>query len=356
MNEEFWKNRKVFITGHTGFKGGWLSLFLHNLGADIAGYSLAPAAEPSLFSVAKIGGLMKSFIGDVRDLARLSEAMADFKPEIVIHMAAQPLVRQSYDDPIETYSTNVMGTVNLLEAVRQTTSVKAVVNVTTDKCYENREWPWGYREIDPLGGYDPYSSSKACSEMVSAAYRSSFFSADSSNLAPAVATARAGNVIGGGDWSQDRLVPDLVRAIAGGSKLSIRNPGAIRPWQHVMDPLRGYLILAELLFTKGNEFAEGWNFGPNSDEARPVGWVVEKLQEYWGKTEQWVMQQGVQPHEANLLMLDTSKSRSRLDWVPKWPLEVALEQVVDWYKSWLNGEDMQVKTLQQVVLYNHWSS
>ena len=278
VNASFWRGKKVFVTGHTGFKGGWLCLWLQQLGANVTGYALQPPTTPSLFEIAVIGRGMESIIGDIREATTLSDAVRTAQPELVIHMAAQPLVRYSYENPIETYSTNVMGTVHLLEAIRKTQSVKAVVCVTSDKCYENREWEWGYRENDPLGGYDPYSNSKACAELVTAAYRNSYFNPDKYfEHGVAVASARAGNVIGGGDWAQDRLVPDMLRAIECGKPVLIRNPDAIRPWQHVLEPLSGYLLLAESLLTHGPANAEAWNFGPHDADAKPVRWIVDRL-------------------------------------------------------------------------------
>ena len=280
---DFWRGKRVFLTGHTGFKGSWLSIWLHSLGAEVTGYALEPPTDPSLFSLAGVDGLLTSIIADVRDLERLQAEMVHAAPEIVIHMAAQPLVRDSYKIPVETYATNVMGTVHLLEALRSCPALRAVVNVTTDKVYENREWLWGYREIEPMGGYDPYSNSKGCSELVTAAYRSSYFNPlDYSRHGVAVATARAGNVIGGGDWANDRLIPDVVRSILAGEPVQIRNPGAIRPWQHVLEPLSGYLTLAEHLFAGGARYAQGWNFGPAEEDARPVAWLVERLCSDWG--------------------------------------------------------------------------
>ena len=352
MNPTFWLGKRVLLTGHTGFKGSWLSLWLQSLGAHLVGYALAPPTNPNLFDVADVGKGMTSILGDIRDLAKLQEVFQEHRPEIVIHMAAQPLVRYSYQNPVETYATNVMGTVNLLEAVRNTPSVKAVVNITTDKCYENREWIWGYRENEPMGGFDPYSNSKGCAELVSAAYRSSFFNA--SNYAEhgvATATVRAGNVIGGGDWAQDRLIPDILTAFEQGRKVEIRNPYAIRPWQHVMEPLRGYLTLAERLFEHGPSFAEGWNFGPNDEDAKPVGWIVEQMAGLWGADAQWQVDTGAHPHEANYLKLDISKARSRLNWNPALRLNDALALIIDWTRQHHAGTDMRAVTLTQLQSY-----
>jgi CDP-glucose 4,6-dehydratase len=295
---------------------------------------------------------MTSVIGDIRDLAKLQTVFAEFQPEIVIHMAAQPLVRHSYQHPVDTYSTNVMGTVHLLESVRHSSSVKAVVNITTDKCYENREWVWGYRENEPMGGFDPYSNSKGCAELVSAAYRSSFFNADSyGQHGVAIATVRAGNVIGGGDWAQDRLIPDILAAFKQGRKVEIRNPHAIRPWQHVMEPLRGYLTLAEQLFEQGPSFGEGWNFGPNDEDAKPVAWIVEQMAELWGAEAQWQIDSSDHPHEAHYLKLDISKARSRLNWHPALCLKDALALIIEWSKQRAAGANMHKLTLSQLQHY-----
>lgn len=352
VNPAFWYGRRVFVTGHTGFKGSWLSLWLQELGAEVTGYALPAPTNPSLFDVARVEQGMKSVIGDIRDGTKLASAMRQAAPSVVIHMAAQPLVRRSYVDPVETYSTNVMGTVHLLEAVRQTPSVRAVVNVTTDKCYENKEWAWGYRESEPMGGFDPYSSSKGCAELVSAAYRNSFFSpARYSEHQVALATARAGNVIGGGDWATDRLVPDILAAFEKAQPVVIRNPHATRPWQHVLEPLRGYLMLAEKLYTEGTAFAEGWNFGPHSDDARPVEWIVKQLAEKWSYGASWQIDAGDHPHEANYLKLDISKASHRLDWQPAMRLDQALGLIVDWSRENTAGTDMRAFTQSQIHAY-----
>ncbi len=351
INPEFWKSKRVFLTGHTGFKGSWLSIWLQSLGAELTGFSLAPPTTPSLFEEARVAEGMTSVLGDVRDLLALQTALNKAKPQIVIHMAAQPLVRYSYQNPVETYAVNVMGTVNLLEAVRHTPSVRAVVNVTTDKCYENQEWIWGYRENEPVGGFDPYSNSKACSELVSSSFRNSFFSGSS----VALATARAGNVIGGGDWATDRLVPDILRALETRQTVSIRNPHAIRPWQHVLEPLSGYLQLAEHLFTAdGQSFAQAYNFGPREEDAKPVQWIVENMCALWGDQAQWEQQAGEHPHEANYLKLDISKAKTRLGWQPKWSIETTLAKIVDWHLVYLakNGvRNMRSMTLDQIHQY-----
>lgn len=345
MVTDFWKGKKVLVTGHTGFKGSWLCLWLQSLGAEVTGYALAPPGNPSLFEETRVAQGMVSLHGDIRDPEQMNRAMTRFQPEIVIHMAAQSLVRHSYLNPVETYATNVMGTVNVLEAVRQTASVRAAVIVTSDKCYENREWVWGYRENEAMGGYDPYSNSKGCAELVTSAYRQSFFRDGSA----AVASARAGNVIGGGDWAADRLVPDMVRAIADRRPVSIRNPRAIRPWQHVLEPLSGYLLLAQKLYEDGTAYAEGWNFGPREDDARPVQWIAEQFTGLWGEGASWVLDGAEHPHEAHYLKLDCSKARMRLDWQPKWSLETSLRKIVAWQKAHLRNQDMRTFTLEQIL-------
>lgn len=345
LNDKFWKEKKVFLTGHTGFKGSWMVLWLQKLGAKIKGYSLAPNTEPSLFEVAGISDGIESHIGDVRNLDDLKKSILDFSPEIVIHMAAQPLVLASYSDPVGTYQTNVMGTVNLFEAVRGCDSVQAVINVTTDKCYQNNEWAWGYRESEPMGGYDPYSNSKGCSELVTSAFRQSFFK-DKTNVA--VASARAGNVIGGGDWSDNRLIPDALKAFDTGIPASIRNPLAIRPWQHVLEPISGYLMLAEKLFYSENEYAEGWNFGPNDKDAKPVGEVLDFLVAHWPCDVKWVLDKTGQPHEAQFLKLDVSKAKLRLKWEPRWDLNKALKAIIDWHFAWRDGENMKAFSFNQI--------
>ena len=347
-----YKNRKVLVTGHTGFKGSWLCLLLHRLGADVYGYALEPPTEPSLFKEAKIEELITSHIGDIRDLERLQTILHQIQPEIIIHMAAQPLVRESYKNPVETYAVNVMGTVNLFEAIRHTSSVKSVVNVTTDKCYENREWHWGYRENEPMGGYDPYSNSKGCSELVTASFRNSFFNpGDYQKHGVAIASARAGNVIGGGDWADDRLIPDFIRAIVKGEKVKIRSPFAIRPWQHVLEPLTGYLILAEKLFTEGPEFAEAWNFGPDDSDAQNVEWITKTICELWGEGASYELDKKPQPHEANYLKLDCSKAKAELNWFPKWDIETTLKTIVDWNKAYISNDNIRTVTEKQITHY-----
>lgn len=352
IDTSFWHGKRVLLTGHTGFKGSWLSLWLQTMGAQVLGYALAPPTQPSLFAVAKVSDGLTSIIGDVRDLNALSAELAKFMPEIIIHLAAQPLVRYSYQNPVETYATNVLGTVHLLDAVRSTPSVKAVLCVTTDKCYENREWLWGYREHEALGGYDPYSSSKACAELVTAAYRNAYFSADSyTQHGVAVASARAGNVIGGGDWAADRLIPDILHALSEDRPVLIRNPNAIRPWQHVLEPLSGYLLLAQKLYEHGPAYAEAWNFGPQDDDAKPVHWLADTLIKAWGGTAQWQLEGGNHPHEAHYLKLDCSKAKSRLNWFPQWPLATALDAIVDWQQHYLQGADMRAVCLRQIADY-----
>ncbi|MEI6286677.1 MAG: CDP-glucose 4,6-dehydratase [Bacillota bacterium] len=390
MTREFWKSKRIFITGHTGFKGSWLVMMLNEMGAEVCGYALTPPTEPSLFDVTKLSDMCEHNIGDIRDYQRLLATLTTWQPEIVIHMAAQPLVRESYVKPLETYEINVMGTANLLEAVRNCPSVRAVVVVTTDKCYQNNEWAWGYRENDRLGGYDPYSNSKACSELVVSAYRQSFFqppvgeelsscqvvklSSDSteksdcisafsfqlSAFVPAIATARAGNVIGGGDWAKDRLIPDILRAIEAGEPVRIRNPYSIRPWEHVLEPLAGYLQLAENLYTHGHKFAEAWNFGPSDDDAKPVEWIVERMCGLWNDQlpttnhqppAAYCVDDGEHPHEANYLKLDCSKSRQELGWQPSWNLSQTLEKIVEWHRAYINREDMRELSFKQIEKY-----
>lgn len=352
MDSKFWNGKGVFLTGHTGFKGSWLCLWLHALGAEVTGYALDPPTDPSLYGLCGIERLTTSIIGDVRDGKKLAGAMAAARPDVVIHMAAQPLVRDSYKIPAETYEINVMGTVNLLEAVRNCGSVKAVINVTTDKCYENREWIWGYRENEPLGGYDPYSNSKACSELVTSAYRSSYFNpADYRRHGVALATARAGNVIGGGDWATDRLLPDCARAVLTGERILIRNPSAIRPWQHVLEPLSGYLMLAQRLFEDGAAFSEPWNFGPDESDARPVEWLVKTFCSQWGGGASYESEQGEHPHEAHYLKLDCSKAKTKLGWRPRWDLERAIDRIVEWTRAYQSRQDVKSVCLKQIEAY-----
>ncbi|NUZ08204.1 CDP-glucose 4,6-dehydratase [Piscinibacter koreensis] len=348
MNPAFWRDKRVLLTGHTGFKGSWLALWLQAMGAEVQGYALAPPTSPNLFDAANVAAGMNSMLGDIRDLDALQRCVAVFRPEIVIHMAAQALVRPSYADPVATYATNVMGTVHVLETVRRSPGVRALVNVTTDKCYENREWVWGYREDEPMGGHDPYSNSKGCAELVTSAYRRSFFG---TRDGVAVASARAGNVIGGGDWAVDRLVPDILRAFERKEPVRIRNPHATRPWQHVLEPLSGYLTLAERLCTNGQAVAEGWNFGPADSDARPVQWIVERLVAAWGEGASWEVDPGEHPHEAHYLKLDISKAAQRLHWQPAWNLDTALQRVAEWHRAWLAGADVAAVCRAQIHQY-----
>lgn len=348
----FWHGRRVFITGHTGFKGGWLSLWLCQLGAELCGVALHPPVETNLFNDARVGQGMRSEFADIRNPEALKTILRDHRPEVVFHMAAQPIVRKSYEDPVGTYATNVMGTVNLLEAVRGCNSVRSVVIITTDKCYENKEWIWPYRETDTLGGYDPYSNSKACAELVASAYRNSFFNPnDYSRHRVAIATVRAGNVIGGGDWAEDRLVPDIMRAFAANQVLKIRNPKAVRPWQHVLEPLRGYLLLAERLLTDGCAHASAFNFGPEYGEARQVDWIVHRLAKHWGTDLDVEIDSNMQPHESNTLRIDWSRASESLGWRPLLSLDQALELTADWYRCRKQGVDMRDHTLEQINCY-----
>lgn len=352
IDNGFWRDKRVFLTGHTGFKGSWLCLWLSTLGARVGGYALEPPTDPSLFELAGVGELVSSVIADVRDLDRLKSELTSFAPEIVIHMAAQPLVRDSYKIPVETYAINVMGTVHLLEAVRACPGVRAVVNVTTDKCYENREWVWGYRENEPMGGFDPYSNSKGCSELVTSSYRSSFFNPQRfSEHGVGLASARAGNVIGGGDWASDRLIPDIVRSLLAGEPVKIRNPHAIRPWQHVLEPLSGYLTLAQKLYENGAGYAEGWNFGPAEGDAWPVEKIVQRMCQQWGRGAGYEIDRGEHPHEAHYLRLDCSKAHSSLNWSPKWSLEKSLDSIINWTEAYRNGGNLQKICLEQIADY-----
>jgi len=347
-----WQRRRVFLTGHTGFKGSWLAVWLARLGAQIRGYALDPCTEPNLFNLASVGNIVEDVRGDVRDYAKLEASITDFAPEIVFHLAAQPIVRRSYADPVGTYSTNVMGTVHLMEAIRKTPSVHAVVCVTTDKCYQNQEWIWPYRETDPLGGHDPYASSKACAEIVSAAYRSSFFPIEPLHEhRVALATARAGNVIGGGDWSEDRLIPDLIRGFRSGQPVLIRRPNAIRPWQHVLDPLHGYLMLAQELLAQPARFASAYNFGPSDEDVWPVERIATKLVRMWGDGASWIRDSVPSVHEDQVLRLDASKARVELGWQPKLKIEAALEWTMGWYRAWNQGANMAEFTRTQIIEY-----
>jgi CDP-glucose 4,6-dehydratase len=351
MNTSFWHGRKVFLTGHTGFKGSWLSLWLQHMGAEVTGYALPAPTTPSMFELAGISRGMVSVLGDIREPAALQASLGASGAEVVFHLAAQPLVRQGYAKPVETYATNVLGTVHVLEAVRQIPSVLAVIIVTSDKCYENREWVWGYRENEPMGGFDPYSSSKACAELVTSAYRRSFFDVTGSRVS--IASARAGNVIGGGDWADDRLIPDLLRALARGQALRVRNPNARRPWQHVLEPLSGYLTLAQRLVDEGPRYARAWNFGPCDDRANTntVQELVERLVDLWGHGARWELDAAAHPHEASQLRLDSTLAQQQLGWSPKWDLDKALTRVVDWHKAHIQGHDMRQVSLEQIKDY-----
>ncbi len=355
VNPSFWNGKNVFLTGHTGFKGGWLSLWLASMGAKVTGYALAPNTTSNFFDVVKVAGdLKQSYIADVRDLEKLQKAVAFTKPEILIHMAAQPLVRYSYANPVETYATNVMGTVHVLESMRALDCVRAVVVVTTDKCYENKEWSWGYRENEPMGGHDPYSSSKGCAELVTNAYCQSYFAPEKyAQHKVAIASARAGNVIGGGDWSVDRLIPDAIKAFEKKEALMIRNPLATRPWQHVLEPLSGYLVLAQALHDRGAKFDGGWNFGPRDEDARAVQEVINLLIRNWGSLASWTQDQSEQPHEAHSLKLDCSKARQDLNWVPKWNLEQAIEKITQWHQAFRQESNMHEMSLKQITDYQN---
>lgn len=348
VNPSFWKGKKVFVTGHTGFKGSWLSLWLQDMGAVVKGYALEPNTTPNLFTEAKVGQNMDSEIGDITDLKRITDSMIAFNPEVLIHMAAQPLVRLSYKEPVLTYATNVMGTVNVLEVARKCSELKAIVSVTTDKCYENKEWAWGYRENEPMGGHDPYSSSKGCAELVTAAYRKSFFNETNSAF---LASARAGNVIGGGDWSDDRLIPDILKAFEKNDPVIVRNPMATRPWQHVLEPLSGYLVLAQHLYEDGSNYAEGWNFGPKDEDCKSVSWILDKMVAKWGKGASWELDKNNNPHEAGYLKLDCSKAAIQLNWHPKWNLENTLESIINWHQHYLSGKNIQEQCLLEIAKY-----
>jgi CDP-glucose 4,6-dehydratase len=347
VDKEFWKNRRVLITGHTGFKGSWLLLWLKHLGAEVTGFSLEAPTTPSLFEATNIDKDFNHVIGDIRNLNSLFECINTFAPELVIHMAAQSLVFDSYIDPVSTYQSNVMGTINLFEAIRKTDSVKAVLNITTDKCYENKEWIWGYKETDPLGGYDPYSSSKACSEIISESYRQSFFS----SKGVLMATARAGNVIGGGDWSDNRIIPDAIRSFSQGRPLIVRSPLSIRPWQHVLEPISGYLAICQKLINGEDQFASSWNFGPNYSDNREVSILADLMVDNWGGDAKWELDKKEHYHEAQQLKLDCSKSNFYLKWSPKWALDVSVDKTISWYKAFYNGQDMNEFSLKQILEY-----
>lgn len=348
MNRDFWKNKKVFITGHTGFKGSWMSIWLHSMGAKVYGYSLPAPTTPSLFHEAEVEKLVHHTVGNICDYEKLLASLQEAQPDIVLHMAAQPLVRESYINPIETYATNVMGTVHILEALRHTPSVKSTVIITTDKCYENFEHDAGYAEHDPMGGHDPYSSSKGCAELVTSAMRRSFFF----NSKNAIASARAGNVIGGGDWAVDRLIPDFIRSFSKHEAVKIRNPHAIRPWQHVMEPLSGYLKLAEKLYTHGHEYSSAWNFGPYEEDARNVSYIADKLVELWGGDSQWQLDGDCHPHEAKYLKLKINKAVKHLGWTPKFNIDETLKFTCDWYQNFYkNKSNAYTVTIEQISAY-----
>ncbi len=349
LDPAFWAGRNVFVTGHTGFKGGWLCLMLRRFGARVTGFSLPAPTNPSLFETAGVAGAVTSVIGDIRDAGALRRAMAEAAPDVVFHLAAQPLVRRAHADPVETLSTNVMGTVNLLEAVRAAPSVRALVVVTSDKVYDNQEWPWAYRETDRLGGKEPYGVSKACCELIADSYRYSYFAARSPGLA--MATVRAGNIIGGGDWAEDRLIPDAIRAFADAAPLVVRNPAAVRPWQHVLEPVAGYSLLAQALVARPQQAGRAWNFGPAPEDAWPVSRVVDRLVGLWGDGARWQLANGAQPYEARLLSVDSSQSVAELGWRPAWRLDTALERTVEWYRDFVRGGDMAAATARQIEEY-----
>ncbi len=352
LSRSFWQKRRVLLTGHTGFKGSWLSLWLNSLGAEVTGYALEPPTRPSLFEQGRVANAVKTICADIRDFPRLKSVVGESRPEVVIHLAAQSVVRRGYEDPIETYASNVMGTVHLLEALRQLGQRCVLVNVTSDKCYENKEWAWGYRENDRLGGHDPYSNSKACAELVTAAYCDSYFHTNhGEGFRVAVATARAGNVVGGGDWTRDQLIPDLVRSLMDNQSCPIRSPSAIRPWQFVLEPLHGYLMLAERLTKEPSRFGSAWNFGPAEEDARPVSWIADRLVQLWGPQASWRKDVAAHPPEAHYLKLDTSKARAALGWEPVVPLSTALEWIVDWYRACQRGADLRALTQTQIETY-----
>lgn len=352
LDHSFWQGRRVFLTGHTGFKGSWLSLWLNALGADVTGFALEPPTQPNLFEQARVASIIRSIHGDIRDFSHLKSAISECAPDVVIHMAAQSVVRRGYEDPIENYSSNVMGTVHVLDAVRQLKRPCAVVNVTSDKCYENREWIWGYRENEPMGGRDPYSNSKGCAELITTAYQKSFFPPESiGEHGIALASARAGNAIGGGDWTSHQLIPDLMRAFLAGQPCLIRNPSAFRPWQFVLEPLRGYLMLAERLTKDGSRFASGWNFGPVDADVKPVSWIADEAMRLWGNHASWGLDSGAHPEEAHALKLDASKAGTHLNWRPVLPLKQALAWIVNWYEAFQGGRNLQEITLKQIEQY-----
>jgi CDP-glucose 4,6-dehydratase len=346
VNQSFWKNKKVFITGHTGFKGGWMSMWLYSMGAIVKGYSLEPLGKKSLYNIASIGDLINSEIGDIRDLSKLSNSIEDFSPDILIHMAAQPLVIKSYSKPVETFETNVIGTVNILEAARHSKTIKVIINITTDKCYENDGRQKGYKESDPMGGIDPYSSSKGCAELVASSYKRSFFD----TLGIGIASVRAGNVIGGGDWAENRLIPDILRNFSMNQTLSIRNPSATRPWQHVLEPLSGYLMLAEKIYLDPNKYSGAYNFGPEENDVQPVEWIVKKMAQFW-QGSKWVIEETSELHEAHYLKLDIDKASKIIGWTPQMRLEESLLKIYEWHMHYINNQDMQKYSINEIKIF-----
>jgi CDP-glucose 4,6-dehydratase len=352
INKQFWKNKSVFLTGHTGFKGSWLALWLQSMGANLVGFALNPNTEKNIYEIANVQDDMNSVIGDIQDYELLESVMKNAEPQIIFHLAAQPLVRESYINPIETYQTNLMGTLNLLNISREIPSVKSIVNITTDKCYKNNEWVWSYREDEPMGGHDPYSSSKACSEIATSSFRRSFFNThDYSNHGVGIATARAGNVVGGGDWSKDRLLPDIISAYENSQKLIIRNPESTRPWQHVLEPLYGYIMLAEKLYFEGDKYSEAWNFGPESTHAISVLNLIERLNKILPNKVNWEIDNNSHPHEANLLSLDIAKAKNRLNWRPVLSLDETIQLIIDWHLNHKAKKNMKEATLSQIERY-----
>jgi len=351
MKENFWKNKKILITGHTGFKGSWLTIWLKKLGADVIGFSNSIPTNPSLFEIADIEDGIKSVVGDIQNYEFLKETISKYEPEIIFHMAAQSLVIRSYSNPIDTFSTNVMGTVNLLYAIKETKKSKVVINVTSDKCYENNESLEGYSEDDPMGGYDPYSSSKGCAELITKSFRKSFFGSDSKNNV-GLASVRAGNVIGGGDWGENRLIPDIIRAVKNKENMKIRNPNAIRPWQHVLDPLNGYINLAEKLWDDQTQYSEGWNFGPEKNEVKSVSWIIKKFNDLWKNKMNWEIDNN-ELHEASNLILNCQKAKSKLGWNSKINTETALKWTIEWYEKFFDGKNMREITEEQIVEFQN---
>jgi len=351
INSSFWYGKKVLITGHTGFKGSWLSLWLQELGANVVGISLDPPSNPSLYEQANVADGIVDIREDIRNLDKIKKLFKEHQPEIVFHLAAQPLVRYSYREPVETYAINVMGTLHILEAIKAIKTVRSVIMITTDKCYENKEWEWGYRENEPMGGHDPYSSSKGCAELLIASYRDSYFPVhDYAIHQTAIASVRAGNVIGGGDWAEDRLIPDILRAFEKNKTVIVRNPRATRPWQHVLEPLSGYLVLAERMYSTSDGYSEGWNFGPLDNDVKPVEWILEYMISKWDGAN-WQLDNNAQPHEAGFLKLDISKAKSRLNWQPTWKLEDSLDRIICWHQDWLNKKNMRTACLNNIKDY-----